>query len=89
MSKVRGRSQEDPMPKERRPRGVTPCPRSGAAAESARLRQRRNAEKSYPASASEARGSGGRSNPMPKARGGGREDQPQVKERWLRGRRRA
>ena len=36
-SKVRGRSQEDPMPEERWPRGVTPHPRSGAAAESARL----------------------------------------------------
>ena len=66
------------MPEGQRPRGVTPCLRSGPVAESARLRQRRNAEKSYPASASEARGSGGRSNPMPKARGGGREEQPHV-----------
>ena len=32
-SEVRGRSQEDPMPEGRRPRGATPCPRSGAAAE--------------------------------------------------------
>ena len=31
-SEVRGRSQEDPMSKGRRPREVTPCPRSGAAA---------------------------------------------------------
>ena len=36
-SEVRGRSWEDPMPEGRRPRGVTPCLRSGAAAESARL----------------------------------------------------
>ena len=34
---LRGRSREDPMPEGRRPRGVTPSPRSGAAAESARL----------------------------------------------------
>ena len=31
-SEVRGRSPEDPMPKGRRPRGVTPHPRSGAVA---------------------------------------------------------
>ena len=36
-SEVRGRSQEDPMPKGRQPRGVTPRPRSGAAAKSTRL----------------------------------------------------
>ena len=30
MSEVKGRSREDPMPKGRRPRGVTPRPRSGA-----------------------------------------------------------
>ena len=34
MTEVRGRSWEDPMPKERRPRGATSCPRSGAAVES-------------------------------------------------------
>ena len=45
MSEVRGRSQEDPMPKEQRPRGITPHTRSGAAA-----------ERSYPAS--EVRGGG-------------------------------
>ena len=37
MSEVRGRSREDPMPEGRGPRGVTPHPRSGAAAKSARL----------------------------------------------------
>ena len=31
-TKVRGRSQEDPMPKGWRPRGTTPHPRSGAVA---------------------------------------------------------
>ena len=49
-SEVRGRSWEDPMPEGRRPRGVTPRPRSGAAAESTRLRWRRNGERSYPTS---------------------------------------
>ena len=43
-SKVRGRSQEDPMPERRRPRGVTPPPRTGAVAESARAG---TAERSY------------------------------------------
>ena len=32
MSEVRGRSREDPMRAGRQPRGVTPHPRSGAAA---------------------------------------------------------
>ena len=41
-SEVRGRSREDPMPEGWQPRRVTPRPRSGAAAESARLRRRRN-----------------------------------------------
>ena len=36
-SEVRGRSREDPIPEGRWPRGVTPRPKSGAAAESARL----------------------------------------------------
>ena len=45
---VRGRSREDPMPKGRRPRGVTPCPRSEAAAESTRLRRRRNGREELP-----------------------------------------
>ena len=80
------------MPEGRRPRGVTPRPRSGAAAESARLRRCRNggedysrprsgaaAERSYPAS--EVRGGGREELPharMPEARGSGREEQPQV-----------
>ena len=80
------------MQEGRWPRGVTPHPRSGAAAESIRLRQRRNGreelphvrgrggdERSYPAS--EVRGSGQEElphAPMPKARGSGQEDQPQA-----------
>ena len=36
-SEVRGRIWEDPMPKGQRPRGFTPHPRSGAAAEGTRL----------------------------------------------------
>ena len=47
-SEVRGRSQENPMPKGRRPRGVTPRPRSGAAADSARLQQHRNGWEDLP-----------------------------------------
>ena len=47
-SEVKGRSQEDPMPEGRRPRGVTPHPRSGAAAESARLQWHRNGQEELP-----------------------------------------
>ena len=32
-SEVRGRSREEPIPEGQRPRGITPCPRAGAAAE--------------------------------------------------------
>ena len=32
-SEVRGRSREDPIHEGQRPRGITPCPRAGAAAE--------------------------------------------------------
>ena len=46
-----------------RPRGVTPRPRSGAAAESARLQRCRN---------------GGEEVPKSEVRGGGREDQPHI-----------
>ena len=62
-SKVRGRSREDPMTEGQRPRGVTPCPRSGAATESARLRGHRNGREELPKS---------------EVRGGGREDLPHV-----------
>ena len=66
MSEVRSRSQEDHMPKGRWPRGVTPHQRSGAAAESTRLRRRRNGQEELPHA------------PTPEARGGGQEDQPHV-----------
>ena len=49
------------MPEWRRPRGVTPRPRSGAAAESARLRRR---------------GTGREELPKSEVRGGGQEEQP-------------
>ena len=48
MSEVRGRSREDPMPEGLWPRGVTPRPRSGAAAKSTRLRRRRNGREELP-----------------------------------------
>ena len=57
MSEVRGRSREDPMPEGRQPRGVTPQPRSGAAAESTRLRWHRNGREELP----RVRGQGGQS----------------------------
>ena len=103
MSKVRGRSLEDPMPEGRRPRGVTPRPRSGSVAESARLRGPRNggeelsksgvrgvAERRYPAN--EVRGGGQEELPhalKPEVRVGGGRTNPTSKEQWLRGRRRA
>ena len=49
-SEVRGRSQEDPMPEWRQPRGDAPRPRSGAAAESARLRRPRDGQEELPKS---------------------------------------
>ena len=48
MSEVRDRSQEDPMPEGRRLRRVIPLPRSGAGAESSRLRWRRNGREKLP-----------------------------------------
>ena len=60
-------------------RGVTPRPRSGAEAESARLRRRRNGGEELPKS--EVRGCGREElphAPKPEARGSGQEDQPHV-----------
>ena len=78
------------MPKGRRPRGVAPRPRSGAADESSRLRRCRNGREELP----HVRGQGqwlgeailcqrpgaaaGRSYPMTEVRGGGLEEQPHV-----------
>ena len=78
-SEVRGRRREDPMPKGRQPRGVTPCQRSGAAAKSTRLQWRRNGGEELPRV--QVRGDGRKEQPQaptPEARGGGREDQPHV-----------
>ena len=71
-SEVRGRSREDPMPERWWPRGVTTHPRSGAAAESTRLRWRRNGREELPQS---------------EVRGGDREELPQAQGQgcWPRG----
>ena len=71
-SEVRGRSWEDPMPGRWWPRGVTTHPRSGAAAESTRLRWRRNGREELPQS---------------EVRGGGQEELPQAQGQgcWPRG----
>ena len=69
MSEVRGRSREDPMPEGRQPRGVTPRPRSGAAAESARLRRCRNGREELLKSG--VRSSGREDYPASEVRGGG------------------
>ena len=87
------------MPKGRQPRGVTPRPRSGAAAKSARLRRRRNGGEELPKS--DVRGGG--QEELPRVQGQGRlggatpclrpgavgRTNPMSKERWLQGRRRA
>ena len=67
------------MPEGRWPRGVTPCPSSGAAAESARLQRRRTGREQLP----HIRGQGRRREEIshalkPEARGGGREELPHV-----------
>ena len=67
-SKVRGRNREDPMPEGRRPRGVTPRPRSGAAAKSTGLRWRRNGPEELP----RVRSQGWQRKELPCIRGQGR-----------------
>ena len=81
MSEVRGRSLEDAMPERRRPRGVTPRRRSGAAAESARLRRCRNGLEELPC----IRGQGYGQEELPYVGGQGQrlEEQPTSKEQWL------
>ena len=93
MSEVRGRSLEDPMPEGRRPRGVTPCLRSGQRPRVPDCDSTGTAERSYPASEvrgggpeelphtpkPEVRGGGGEEQPRPEARGGGQEKQSQVR----------
>ena len=75
-SKIRSRSLEDPMPKGRQPRGVSPRPRSGAVAESARLQRRRNGREELPKS--EVRGGSREELPHVRGQGRRREDQPHV-----------
>ena len=77
-SEIGGRNREDPMPEARRPRGVTPCPRSGAVAESARLRRCRNGREELPRIRGRGGGAAERSYPESEIRSGGREDQPHV-----------
>ena len=90
-SEVRSRSQEDPIPKGRQPRGVTQCPRSGAAAESARLQRCRNGGEVLPHVRGQGRQPRGatlclrlgaaaeRSYPTSEARGGGWEELPHTR----------
>ena len=103
MSEVRGRSQEDPMPEGRRPRGVTLRPRSGAAA--GRSYPTPEAKGSSQVEKPHARGQGRRWEEPPHAQGQGRQpggatphprpgtaarwSNPMSKEWWLCGRRRA
>ena len=86
-SEVGGRSTEDPMPERRWPRGVTPRPRSGAAAESARLRRHRNSREELPKS--EVGAAARRSYPTPEAGAVAERTNPTSMERWLHGHRRA
>ena len=64
------------MTEGRRPRGVTPRPRSRAAAKSARLQRRRNGREELPKS--EVRGGGREELPHTPGQGRQREDQPHV-----------
>ena len=61
------------MSEGQRPRGVTPHPRTGAAAESARLQWCRN-DREEPTPCPRSRGTAKRSHPVPEARGGGQEE---------------
>ena len=68
------------MPEGRLPRGVIPRPRSGAAAESTRLRRHRNGGEELPRVRGQGRRPGG-DTPRPQARGQGRrrEELPRVR----------
>ena len=101
MSEVRGRSREDPMPEVQQPRGVTPRPVSGAAAESARLQRCRNGREKLPKSMVRGcgreelpcvRGQGLQlrgATPCPRSGAAAGRTNHTSKERWLRGPRRA
>ena len=64
------------MPKGRRPRGVTPCLRSGAVAESARLRQCRTGREELPHIRGRGVVVGGGREEIPSVRGQGQEETP-------------
>ena len=78
-------------PAEARPRGATPCPRSGAAIESVRLRRHRSGLEELPhvrgqgrwprraTTCPRSRAAAERSYPTPKVRGGGREELPHTR----------
>ena len=87
-SEVRGRSREDSMPEGRQPRGVTPHPRSGAAAESARLQWCRKVREELPRIRGQEQRLGGATPRLRPGAVAGRSN-PTSKERWLRGCRRA
>ena len=89
-SEVRGRIWEDPMPEGRRPRGVTPHPTSGAAAESARHRNDQEELPYVRGQGQQPRGAtqrprlgavARRTYPTSEARGGSREDLPHAEAR--------
>ena len=76
------------MPEGQRPRGITLRPRSGAVAESARLRRRRNGQEELPRVQGQGQQPGG-ATPRPKPGEAAERSNPTSKEWWLRGRRRA
>ena len=84
-SEVRGRSREDPMPKGRRPRGVTARPRSGQRPRVLDCDGAVTAERSCPTS--EVRGGGREEIPSVRGQGQRREDLPRVRGQgqWLGG----
>ena len=88
MSKVRGRSPEDHVPEGQRAGRVTPRPRSGAVAKSARLRRCRNGREELPHVRCQGRWPGG-ATPCPRPGVAARRSNLTPKEQWLRGCKRA
>ena len=81
MSEARGRSREDPMLKGQWPRGVTPHPKSGAAAESDRLQQHSSSREEVPHVQGQGRRLGGASPCLRTGAVAGR-SYPTSKEQW-------